>query len=240
MLSLLLNRSIEKWVKRRGAKCLPVDVLAAVSKCSAVPVKFGNFVVFVVVVIDEAAAVWSMTGTFVKCCLGGGSDNGGGDGRFFLLFTDGRITSILSPCGRWMTVVVALLHACAHTQMKREQNENKRRQWIFFFFGCATFLIYATSLVRCEDITNKLIKIGKKKSKNCLFHLWFGRCDVFAFGGRGFRIGGLKSKCWCDVSTRFSVTLYAQHEPNINESTHIPICWPSDLMHSHTNIHVPP
>lgn len=66
-------------------------------------------------------------------------------------------------------------------------------------------------------------------------HLEFGR-----FGGRGRRIGGLKSKCWCDVSTRFSVTLYAQHEPNINESTHIPTCWPSDLMHSQTNMHVPP
>lgn len=71
-------------------------------------------------------------------------------------------------------------------------------------------------------------------------YLKFGRFKVFmvAEGGRGFGFGGLKSKCWCG-STIFSVKLYAQHEPNINESTHMPICWPSDFMHSHTNIHVP-
>lgn len=72
-------------------------------------------------------------------------------------------------------------------------------------------------------------------------YLKFGRFEVFvvAEGGRGFRAGGLKLKCSCG-STIFSVKLYAQHDPNMNESTHIPICWPSDLMHSHTNMHVPP
>lgn len=39
--------------------------------------------------------------------------------------------------------------------------------------------------------------------------------------------------------TTFSVRLCAQHEPNIKESTHIPMCCPSDLMHSHTNMQVP-
>lgn len=36
-----------------------------------------------------------------------------------------------------------------------------------------------------------------------------------------------------------SVRLCEQHEPNMNESMHTPTCWPSDLMHSHTNIQVP-
>lgn len=72
-------------------------------------------------------------------------------------------------------------------------------------------------------------------------YLRIGLWDEFVVvGGFGFLRGGLKLKfCWCDSLT-FSVILCAQHDPNINESTHIPICWPSDFMHSHTNIHVPP
>lgn len=72
----------------------------------------------------------------------------------------------------------------------------------------------------------------------CQIHLKFGRLEVLV-GGRGFLEGGLKSKCW-GVSKMFSVKLWAQHDPNMNESTHIPICCPSDFMHSQTNIHVPP
>lgn len=96
--------------KRRKSTFLPVDVLAAVSRCSTVFVKFGNFVV-VVVVVDA----WAMTGFFVNCCDGG---------RFFLC-TDGRITSILSPWGRWITVVVALLWK---RRKKKKEREDRWRE----------------------------------------------------------------------------------------------------------------
>lgn len=63
-------------------------------------------------------------------------------------------------------------------------------------------------------------------------------------GGFGFLIGFLKSKCCAATvnvagATAFVLKLWPQHEPNINESTHMPKCCPSDLMHSHTNMHVP-
>lgn len=206
---------MRRWGKRRKSTILPVDVLAAVSKCSTVFVKFGNFVV-VVVMVDA----WAMTGFLVNCCDGG---------RFFLC-TDGRITSILSPWGRWITVVVAL-------EVIGEERTIQTRQWIIY----AWLNAYPHTPTYIRTIAMIPSRQINKFTKHWNFsHLRFGRFDVFAFGGRGLRIGGLKSKCWWWVSTRFSVRLSAQHEPNINESTHIPTCWPSDLMHSQTNMHVPP
>lgn len=73
----------------------PVEILAAVSKSDAEFEKFGKLVVELVVWVTAGFfVVW----TCVYCV----------DGRCLCLFTDGRITNILSPCGRWITVVVAL------------------------------------------------------------------------------------------------------------------------------------
>lgn len=69
-------------------------------------------------------------------------------------------------------------------------------------------------------------------------------------GGFGFLCGGfLKSKCCVAIAddnvddddgrTAFVLKLWPQHEPNINESMHMPKWSPSDLMHSHTNMQVP-
>lgn len=44
---------------------------------------------------------------------------------------------------------------------------------------------------------------------------------------------------WWDALIVFTVVLWTQQLPNMNVSTHTPTCVPSDLMHSHTNIHVP-
>lgn len=49
---------------------------------------------------------------------------------------------------------------------------------------------------------------------------------------------GMKVIFW-DTITSSAVMLWEQHEPNMNESTHMPTCCPRDLMHSHTNMHVP-
>lgn len=42
-----------------------------------------------------------------------------------------------------------------------------------------------------------------------------------------------------DAVIAFVVVLCTQQLPNMNVSTHTPTCVPSDLMHSHTNMHVP-
>lgn len=111
------KKNYEVDEEREKSTNLPVDVLAAVSKCSTVFVKFGSFVV---VVVDDA---WAMTGFFVNCCDGG---------RFFLC-TDGRITNILSPCGRWITVVVAeLLRKRRNKKVSVREREQYTWQWILF------------------------------------------------------------------------------------------------------------
>lgn len=86
---------------------------------------------------------------------------------------------------------------------------------------------------------NKQKKLTKKNTKLLCkkVHLKLGRFEVD--GGRCFFTGGLKSNCWRCGTTIFSVKLCAQHEPNMNESTHMPMWRPSDLMHSHTNMQVP-
>lgn len=44
----------KRKIKETTSNHLPVDILAAVSKCSTVFVKFGNFVVVVVVFVVDA------------------------------------------------------------------------------------------------------------------------------------------------------------------------------------------
>lgn len=61
-----------------------------------------------------------------------------------------------------------------------------------------------------------------------------GVVDSIPDGGRdetGTVIGG--------GVTWFVVSLWRQQEPNMNPSTHIPKCFPSDLRHSQTNMQVP-
>lgn len=65
-------------------------------------------------------------------------------------------------------------------------------------------------------------------------------CVVIAADGLYFTpllYNGLYTTVW--GITTCVVKLWAQHDPNINVSMHIPTCWPSDLMHSHTNMQVP-
>lgn len=40
-------------------------------------------------------------------------------------------------------------------------------------------------------------------------------------------------------ATLFSLSSYSQQEPYRKPSVHVPRCFPSSLMHSHTNMHVP-
>ena len=72
--------------------------------------------------------------------------------------------------------------------------------------------------------------------KNKITYLKIGRLDVLMIvGGLGFLRGGLKSMCcWFCDSTKFLVKLCAQHDPNIKESTHMPICCPSVFIQSNT------
>lgn len=62
---------------------LPVDILDAAAKSDVVSVTMNEF----------EPVVWISVGVFVVYC---------GVGLF--LFIDGRITSMLSPCGRWIIV----------------------------------------------------------------------------------------------------------------------------------------
>lgn len=62
---------------------LPVDILDAAAKSDVVSVTMNEF----------EPVVWISVGVFVVYC---------GAGLF--LFIDGRITSMLSPCGRWIIV----------------------------------------------------------------------------------------------------------------------------------------